>query len=60
MSQQTSDPTLEEIREIRHRISERFEHKPERLLAHYMEIQKEYESRWVDGRLRPSSSDSDK
>ncbi|MCX7016065.1 MAG: hypothetical protein NTW86_26495 [Candidatus Sumerlaeota bacterium] len=29
------DPVIEEIREVRRRISERFEHDPARLIAYY-------------------------
>jgi hypothetical protein len=36
------DPTIDEIREIRHRISERFGHDPRKLVEYYMEEQKKY------------------
>jgi len=42
----TLDPDDEDIalvREVRHRISERFGHDPYRLVAHYMELQRERE-----------------
>ena len=42
----TPDPDDEEIarvREVRHRISERFGHDPYRLVAHYIERQRERE-----------------
>ena len=35
------------IREARHRISERFGHDPYRLVAYYMERQKEHEDRLI-------------
>jgi hypothetical protein len=35
------------IREVRHRISERFGHDPYRLVAHLMELQKEHPERLV-------------
>jgi len=38
---------IDEIRELRHRISERFDHDPERLVAYYMELQKRYRDRLV-------------
>lgn len=60
MSQHPADPTIDEIREVRHQISERFEHKPERLLEHYMEIQQEYRDRWVGGRSGSTANDIDK
>jgi hypothetical protein len=39
------DPVLDEIREVRRRISARFDHDPERLVAYYMELQQQYEDR---------------
>jgi hypothetical protein len=42
-----SDPVIDEIREIRHRISAHFDHDPARLVAHYMELQKQYEDRLI-------------
>ena len=36
-----SDPTLERIRRARHEISERFDHDPDKLVAHYMELDKQ-------------------
>jgi hypothetical protein len=43
-----NDPVLDEIREIRHRISERFDHDPARLVAYYMEFQKGYQNRLIE------------
>lgn len=42
------DPVIEEIREIRHQISARFGHDPERLFEHYMRLQEEYRDRLLD------------
>ncbi len=42
------DPVIAEIREVRHRISERFDHDPRRLVAYYLELQKRYEDRLID------------
>jgi hypothetical protein len=47
MAQTRSDPVIDEIREIRHRISARFDHDPARLVAYYMELQKQYEDRLI-------------
>lgn len=47
MKEIKSDPVIDEIREIRHRISARFDHDPARLVAHYMELQKQYEDRLI-------------
>ena len=45
MSTNQGDPVIDEIREVRHRISERFGHDPEKLLAYYMELQQRYRDR---------------
>ena len=42
------DPVIDEIRDVRHRISERFAHDPARLVAYYIELQKKYENRLID------------
>lgn len=45
MKQSQSDPVIDEIRDVRHNISARFNHDPERLIAYYMELQKRYQDR---------------
>jgi len=45
MKQTQTDPVIDEVREVRHRISARFDHDPSRLVAYYMEMQKQYEDR---------------
>lgn len=47
MKQSKPDPAIDEVREIRHRISERFGHDPERLVAYYMELQEKHLDRFV-------------
>ncbi len=47
MKQMKDDPAIDEIREIRHRISARFDHNPSRIVAYYMEMQKQYEDRLI-------------
>ena len=42
-----SNRRIDEIRELRHRISERFNHDPARLVAYYMELQGQYRERLV-------------
>ena len=51
---QELDPSIDEgeqeiaaIREVRHRISERFGHDPYRLVAYLMELQKEHPEKLV-------------
>ena len=48
MKQNLSDPVIDEIREVRHRISARFEHDPTQLVAFYMEMQKQYQDRLME------------
>ncbi len=48
MKQNLSDPVIDEIREVRHRISARFGHDPTRLVAFYMEKQKQYQDRLIE------------
>ena len=38
---------LEQVRAARHRISEKFDHDPRKLVEHYMELQQEYKDRLV-------------
>ena len=45
MRQRDSDPVIDEVREVRHRISARFDHDPSRLVAYYMELQEQYKDR---------------
>ncbi len=47
MKKNQNDPVIDEIREIRHRISARFDHDPAQLVAYYMERQKEYQDRLI-------------
>jgi hypothetical protein len=47
MKKSENDPVINEIREVRHRISARFDHDPARLVAYYMELQKQYEDRLI-------------
>jgi hypothetical protein len=42
------DDAVEEVREVRRRISARFDHDPVKLVEHYMERQKRYGDRLVD------------
>ena len=42
-----TDPVIDEIREVRHRISARVDHEPARLVAYYIELQKRYRDRFV-------------
>ena len=48
MKQSPSDPVIDEIREVRHRISARFDHDPTQMVAFYMEMQKQYQDRLTE------------
>ena len=48
MNQNLSDPVIDEIREVRHRISARFGHDPTQMVAFYMEMQKQYQDRLIE------------
>ena len=48
MKQDLGDPVIDEIREVRHRISARFGHDPAQLVAFYTEMQKQYQSRLIE------------
>jgi hypothetical protein len=41
------DEEIDRIREVRHQISEQFGHDPYRLVAYYMELQKEHPEKLV-------------
>ena len=41
------DPTLARIREVRHLISEEFDHDPKRLIEHYIKLQERHRDRLV-------------
>lgn len=47
MKQTRPDPVIDEIREVRHRISARFDHDPERLVAFYMALQEQRRERSI-------------
>ncbi len=48
MDPNQTDPVIDEIREVRHRISARFDHDPERLVAYYIQLQQQYADRLID------------
>ncbi|MSQ97039.1 MAG: hypothetical protein EXR98_21135 [Gemmataceae bacterium] len=47
MESKQNDPVIDEVREVRHRISEKFGHDPARLVAHYIQIQEQYRDRLI-------------
>jgi hypothetical protein len=54
-----SDEEISRVRAVRHRISERFGHDPYRLVAYYMERQKQHEDRLVHA-SEPEAVDRDR
>ena len=48
MKQNPSDLVIDEIREVRHRISARFDHDPTQIVDFYMEMQKQYQDRLIE------------
>jgi hypothetical protein len=57
MTQERSDPVIDEVREIRQRISARFGHDPVRLVAYYMELQDRHRNRLIDCSKAPDRGD---
>ena len=48
MNREQTDPVIDEIREVRHRISARFNHDPAQLVAYYSELEREHSNRLLD------------
>ena len=44
----SNDPVIDEIREIRHRISECCNHDPAQLVAYYMKLQERHRERLIN------------
>ena len=55
MKPSRNDPVIDEIREVRHRISARFDHDPERLVAYYIELQRRYQDRLIGPEKCPNA-----
>jgi hypothetical protein len=48
MKEIRNDQPIDEIRELRRRISARFDHDPARLVAYYVKLQEQYRDRLID------------
>jgi len=48
MKEIRNDQPIDEIRELRRRISARFDHDPARLVAYYVKLQERYRDRLID------------
>jgi len=55
MNPPTPDPAIEEIRDVRHRISAKFDHDPAKLVAYLMEYQEQFRDRLIyDPEVQPA------
>ena len=52
--------TIDRIREVRHQISERFGHDPEKVVAYYADPEKDYTGRFLDEKNQVKSAAQDK
>jgi hypothetical protein len=57
MNRNQMDPVIDEIREVRHRISERFGHDPVQLVAYYLEMQEQYRDRLIETAKTPEQGE---
>ena len=48
MKRNLNDPVIDEIREVRRRISARFDHDPAQLVHFYLEMQKQHQDRLIE------------
>ncbi len=48
MTQDRSDPVIDEIRSVRQRISAGFDNDPSRLVAYYMKLQEQHAERLIN------------
>ena len=48
MKRNLNDPVIDEIREVRRRISARFDHDPTRLVGFYLQMQKQYQDQLIE------------
>jgi len=57
MNQQQIDPVIDEVREIRHRISARLDHDPTKLVEYYIKFQEQYSDRLIDTSQPPERAE---
>ena len=48
MKQKLGDVVIEEVREVRHRTSARFDHDPTKLVGFYIEWQKQHQDQLIE------------
>jgi hypothetical protein len=51
------DPPVDEVREIRRKISARFGHDPAKLVEYYIQLQERHRDRLMDANSQPKSTD---
>ena len=51
------DPVIDEVRAVRSRISAQFDHDPQKLVEHYMELQKRHQGRLLESSKTPGVAD---
>lgn len=54
------DPVLERIRTVRREISEKCNHNPQELVAHYQEMEEQFKGRILKQALKETTVPSDK
>lgn len=59
MASNPTDPVIDEVRAVRHRISEEHGHDPARLVAHYIRLQEQYRDRLIEAAERREDTDRD-
>jgi len=57
MKEIRKDQPIDEIRELRHRISARFDHDPARLVVYYVKLQEQYRDRLIDTKKTTEETD---
>lgn len=57
MKQNLSDTVIDEIREVRHRVSAHVNHDPAQLGRSYVEMQKQYQNRLIETKKRSEDKD---
>jgi hypothetical protein len=57
MKPNQTDAVIDEVRQVRQQISERFAHDPARLVAYYIELQERYRDRLIDTSKAPERTD---
>jgi hypothetical protein len=57
MKEIRNDQPIDEIRELRRRISARFDNDPTRLVAYYVKLQEQYRERLIDSAKTTKGTD---